>query len=936
MPAQTPPAPIAEDRMWPEVDPQTAFKAWLVAIADAAGKQTGGSGWVALAKRVSDVADTWDTDADRIASGSTKTHRKKADELHDHAKRLRNAYTDAAKTYRNWPTRGLPRTATVETAKALTTVANQLEVAPPHNVGRWTDFPVLMDTLMAGFRTPADGPSGSKNQALAVRSHNIADLLTLEPTTANALPLNQLQLGSSRCGGDIPHYVPRDIDTVLADRLNDPETHMVVLVGPPKAGKTRTLVHALTTNRPDALIWWANCAPGMLPKLVEKAEREVRGDGGNTLLDQNTDLVVVLDDLHRCGTTPGSGLTTALLARLMEVATVVATLHDEPLARWRSETIDHTGSGEGATPGLADLLVQHRVDLLSELNADEESQADTILKEQLSDSAAGTDRSGKTHQLRRLGEYLASVDALVAKARQMQAVGGYPRALLTAACDAAVMALAGVEPKFLSTLTRWAYATTNPTQMWSEQRYEDALDQATTPLAPGSPHAVIVTTPDGRGYTMMDAVAVRLDLADRDMTHLLPHAPELGSSVCVAVGQLGLMAVHLEGMIDAAGLQNALKWFQSAANLGDPIAMFYTGVCLSLNGDSELAYNAYKQAAINGNTDAMVNLSVMLAKDGDQERSEQWLRRASRRGSGEAAYRLSNSEEKRGNQKKQIRLLDKAARRGHGKAAYKRWRMEISKNGTPGEAFETGVGVEWLHRAASASVPLAKGFYNLYLEGRSAKSTRDENPSGDLDHTAYDWGALAVSSVSTIKRILSGMQDIAGTDVTEVQITEDQIRLLYPEASRKAYEDSESDAALELSGWFFHSNLHKSSYWAWVAFRKSKHRDQLSEWIAVHALVAQTDGIKIPDDVISYIATNPKARNIYIDKMLDAAVRFLKTGGLSPEMAFSIYHEDPYTINTLVMKLDAHGMNSESDLIKKMLPANNPVDFAGVLDECEE
>lgn len=728
VPAQTPPAPIAEDRIWPEVDPQTAFKAWLEAIADAAGKQTGGSGWVALAKRVSDVADTWDTDADRIASGNTKTHSTKADDLHDHAERLRNAYKDAAKTYRNWPTRGLPRTATVETAKALTTVANQLEITPPHNVGRWTDFPVLMDTLMAGFRAPADGPSGSKKQALAVRGHNIADLLTLEPTTANTLPLGQLQLGSSRCGGDIPHYVPRDIDTVLADRLNDPETHLVVLVGPPKAGKTRTLVHALTAARPDALIWWANSAPGMLPKLVEKAEREIRGDGGNTLLDQDTDLLVVLDDLHRCGTTPGSGLTTALLTRLMKVATVAATLHEEPLARWRTETLDHTGHGEGATPGLADLLDQHRINLQSELNADEESQADTILKDQLRDTAVGADRSGRPHQLRRLGEYLASVDALAAKAQSMKAAGSYQQALLTAACDAAVIAPAGVSTRLLSTLTEWEFTATSPTQMWSQQQYEAALAQATTPLAPGSPHAVIVTTPDGKGYALMDAVAARLDLAGWDMTRLLPHASELSTSSCVRAG------IHIK---DAVSTRDALQWFQLAADRGNGAAVFYAGLCLDELGERNEARDAYQRAAAKGISEAMINLSVMLDQDGDEEGRDQWLRKASRRGNAEAAYRIGMFEENRGHPRKRDRWFEKAARRGHGKAAYRRWLFEITKNGRPGPDFEVGVDIELLSRAAEAGVPEAIGFYALHLiEQGDEKAAR----VWDAKAPRYFWG----------------------------------------------------------------------------------------------------------------------------------------------------------------------------------------------------
>ncbi|MFD4444702.1 hypothetical protein ACFWPK_33475 [Nocardia sp. NPDC058519] len=160
-----------------------------------------------------------------------------------------------------------------------------------------------------------------------VRVYGIEDLPTIADLDPYLLGSTSSVFGRSGEYGVRDGYLPRtahDVDARLAEALTGGS--LVVVVGPSKAGKTRTLFEAVRAHDSGARVVWP----------VTDGIREL---AVHPRIATSTDpLVVWLDDLHEYLAGP-TGLTPAVLARLTTrpgPTVVVATLRSEMRAQLRA------------------------------------------------------------------------------------------------------------------------------------------------------------------------------------------------------------------------------------------------------------------------------------------------------------------------------------------------------------------------------------------------------------------------------------------------------------------------------------------------------------------------------------------------------------------------------------------------------------------------
>ncbi|MFM9443320.1 hypothetical protein [Streptomyces acidiscabies] len=110
----------------------------------------------------------------------------------------------------------------------------------------------------------------------------------------------------SGVSGDLPPYVPRDLDDRLRAALD--AGRFVLLVGGSSVGKTRTLYEALLARLPD---WWL-----VHPETPEEVSRLAANPGRRT--------VVWLDELQRHLGPSGTGLTASTVRALLSAHAVLA------------------------------------------------------------------------------------------------------------------------------------------------------------------------------------------------------------------------------------------------------------------------------------------------------------------------------------------------------------------------------------------------------------------------------------------------------------------------------------------------------------------------------------------------------------------------------------------------------------------------------------
>ncbi|MFF4835183.1 hypothetical protein [Streptomyces sp. NPDC001315] len=287
--------------------------------------------------------------------------------------------------------------------------------------------------------------------------------------------------------GDLPLYVPRDHDRELRRAVREMATTggLIVLLGEPSTGKSRSAYEAVIAELPD---WWL-LRPQDAPELEE-------------LVDLGAGRAVVwLDDLrHFVDAQPT--LSTATLLRLLdprEPKVIVGALWPESYDR-------HTGAAEAtdaapsrtSTEAREVLQLARIVDVVGELSESEQAAAEAAAGRdpRIAAALAGSDFG--------LFQTLAGAPALV---RRWRSGDVYGRALMNAAIDAVRLGgpeiltvdyLRAAAPGYL-TSAQWARAT--------PQWLDSALDYCTT-MVNGATAALSPTAGDQPGsvvgYTIAD------------------------------------------------------------------------------------------------------------------------------------------------------------------------------------------------------------------------------------------------------------------------------------------------------------------------------------------------------------------------------------------------------------------------------------------------
>ncbi|MBF6215065.1 tetratricopeptide repeat protein [Nocardia puris] len=434
-----------------------------------------------------------------------------------------------------------------------------------------------------------------------VRVYGSEDLPTIADLDPYRLGTTSSVFGRSGEYGMRDGYLARtanDVDTRLAEALTGGQ--LVVVVGPSKAGKTRTLFEAVRAHDPGARVVW--------PVIDGVGELAV-----HSRIATSTDpLVVWLDDLHEYLTGP-TGLTPAVLARFSTRpgrTVVVATLRSEMRAQLR-------GGGE--------LRQDTRMLLEQAVTVDLTSTSEDAVERAAAERAYpgyGSDRCG-------LGEGLAGAPELLARYDDARAAAPELYTVIAVAVDWARIGRTEPIPQHVLTdLALRELRKSHPYLEATTASISTAIHTARTPPLGAGRAAALHTSfleDDTRGYRAFDYLTAADDGQDHRTPRPIPDAywreatNDCDTNTLIIVG----VAAYYRDNTPAA-----TTLFQKAAEAGDRDAMFILGVLLAESGDLAEAENWYRAAIKAGHSGAISILGILLYKRGDLGEAESWYREA--------------------------------------------------------------------------------------------------------------------------------------------------------------------------------------------------------------------------------------------------------------------------------------------------------------------
>ncbi|MFD4444690.1 tetratricopeptide repeat protein [Nocardia sp. NPDC058519] len=434
-----------------------------------------------------------------------------------------------------------------------------------------------------------------------VRVYGIEDLPTVADLDPYRLGSTSSVFGRSGEYGMRDTYVTRtahDVDARLAEALTG--GRLVVVVGPSKAGKTRTLFEAVLAHDPEARVVWP-VTDGIRELAIHPRIA--------TSIDP---LMVWLDDLHEYLAGP-TRLTLAVLAQLLARpgrTVVVATLRSEMRAQLR-------GSGELRQDTRMLLEQAATVDLASTSDDDDErTAADRAYP------SYGGERYG-------LGEGLAGAPELLARYDDARAADPELYAVIAVAVDWVRIGRTDPIPQHvLIDLTLRELRKTHPYRDPNTACISAAIHTARTPPPGASRTAALHTSfldDDTRGYRAFDYLTAADDGQDHRTPRPVPDAywheatNDCDTTTLIIVG----VAAYYRDNTPAATTP-----FRKAAEAGDCDAMFVLGVLLAESGDLSEAKSWYRAAIKAGHSGAISVLGVLLTKRGDLSEAESWYREA--------------------------------------------------------------------------------------------------------------------------------------------------------------------------------------------------------------------------------------------------------------------------------------------------------------------
>ncbi|PPI91614.1 hypothetical protein C5E46_30215 [Nocardia nova] len=472
--------------------------------------------------------------------------------------------------------------------------------------------------------------------------------------------LDPYRLGAtSSLFGSAGHYGVRDeyvartaggVDARLAEALRG--TQLVVVVGPSKAGKTRTLFEAVRAHDPAARV--------VCP--VTDVFSELTADP--RICSSADTLVLWLDDLHLYLTGGSGALTPAVLAALTARpgrTLVVATLRSELRAQLR-------GAGE--------MRRETRMLLEQALLIDLASTSDDPAER----AAAGRAYPELVLDDYGLAEVLAGAPELLARYDEARYNDALLYAVIATAIDWARIGHTSPIPETtLTDLAEQGIRATHPGVEVTGDGVRAAIAQACKP-PPGAGRTSALRTylDDGvRGYRAFDYLVAADDGQNRRIPRVIPdwfwhmatrnaHRRTL-HAVAHTAGTRGKTSIavaifrRLAGTGDTHAMTSlgltllshgesaeAEAWFRKAADTDDSDAMTGVGLALSQRGEVAEAEAWFRKAIGAGNTTAMAGIAVLCRERGEIVEAEAWFRKAADAGSATAMSGLGVLLEERG------------------------------------------------------------------------------------------------------------------------------------------------------------------------------------------------------------------------------------------------------------------------------------------------
>lgn len=401
----------------------------------------------------------------------------------------------SSQTVRNWVNRGsLP-------SAEKTTVISRLDELVETNVKKIPDkaIPLSFSDTVSLLRQHRDKNSKIENDEVSLIDE---DYVVYEPELIANFDLNATRLLGSRLNnGAVPTYCQRDADSQIIRALNDANKPLVLISGPPKSGKTRSLLENLKLSTlGNAKLFWANPFTESIDALIEKLDP-----------NHNQNTVVVLDDLQRFNF-GHFGLDLKKMKLLQARSKVVGTVHDSILERWNLAQSEFKDSQAFLpSPRLAEHFKENAIGLDNELSQQELLTAETTLGMEIEDAT----------QLRFLPAYMASVDALIKKAEVLRTGTIYESQLIESLLECRLLYPDGFELDELKEINKADLTQRFPTNIWDDGFFRDALQAVTQPLTRGAPHAILTRTLDNENhYSLSDFVWEAFRLKKFSWQHL--------------------------------------------------------------------------------------------------------------------------------------------------------------------------------------------------------------------------------------------------------------------------------------------------------------------------------------------------------------------------------------------------------------------------------
>jgi TPR repeat protein len=456
--------------------------------------------------------------------------------------------------------------------------------------------------------------------------------LMFEPVSVKDLDQLSLNLGSGLFDGKLPPYSPREIDVKIRDLLDDNASRLVVIVGPPKAGKTRTLVENLKqSSLKDSNVYWlepaANSAMALIRALPEN--------------DHKTN-VAVLDDLQFFRFDGEGGITPGVMAQLMKRCMVVATLHTDILTQWTVSQTDRSlesRSGLFAPPSRAvqGVLASHSIELEVDLSDSELLALESVFNKDLLEKVS----------FRKLASALSASKVLINRAKRLRdANDPFSLATFRALMDARILYPSGFTLDELEEFAREELEAWS-NQDWDESEWTRLKRYCTTGLNAASPHAILMRSiSDKAEYTLFDPIweslrpqvwsAKNIAGEDRNLSYAASRAYEAGY-IEEALRLTALCDIENSGesqfMMGFYGLsfndaENTEKWFRKSLESGYEDAELALAGVLMMTGRFEEAEPLLQNSLDRGEEGASLDLGFIFLHRGQLDKAEEMIRRA--------------------------------------------------------------------------------------------------------------------------------------------------------------------------------------------------------------------------------------------------------------------------------------------------------------------